>query len=154
MDLDLGDARVVIPGRGVGLPDKADLAPEPGLAGRRIGAVEVPARHPFAQGRGDRRLRLAAGDGGRGQRGLPDLVEGEVVGVAEAGPVAADDPDAHPQTDGLGRLLDDVLLHVDEVIGPVLHIDLGEVAPAREGDLEDGAQVGRGQTEMIDIREN
>jgi len=144
MDLDLGDARVEALGRRVGLADEGDLGPETRFA-RGEAADRRSGEGPSGGGAGPARTRPCAGDGRRGQGGPLDLVEREVVRVPEPRPVAAEDPDAQPQADRLGRLLDDVLLHVDEVVGPVLHEDLGELAAAREGDAEHRAQIGRSQ---------
>ena len=151
MGLDLGDALIERLGRGIGFADEGHLGAEGGLMGGAADDVAARRPGPVAEGRGRRAGGLAAGDGRSCLSGLADLVEAKVVRVAEARPVAADDSDAQADAHGFGRFLDYVLLHVDEVVGPVLHEDLGEIAAAREGKLKDAAQVGRGEPEMVDI---
>ncbi len=153
MGLDLGDALIERLGRGVGFADEGHLGAEGGLMGGAPDDVAARRPGPVAEGRGRSAGGLAAGDSRGRLGGFEDLVEGEVVRIAETRPVAADDADAQADAHGFGRLLDDVLLHVDEVVGPVLHEDLGEVAAARKGHSKGRAEVCRREAEVVDVGE-
>ncbi len=89
---DLGDARVVGAGGGVGTLDEGELGGDLGVGGgagdgiERVALGVAEALHELLGG--------AGGDEGRGAGGAEKAVGGEVVGVGVAGALAGEDANA------------------------------------------------------------
>ncbi len=151
--LDLGDARVEVPGGVVGFPDQADLFRHAGRVGRADDAGHVSPDLSFPEAARGAPI-LPFGDGRGRQGGLLDLFERKVVRVAEPRLLAGEHPDPAADPDALGGLLDDVVFHEDVIAGAVFQEDLREVPALRQGEDERRPEVLGGEPEMIDVRQH